>query len=88
MEGVSWRPKYKVPPPGAIVLADLPEDAKGRRIWTCSTCGKSGRWGKGWATYGSILEQEEFGWVRSVTCSDACRSELPKGEVQPDNRRE
>ncbi len=68
-------PRYQSPPPGAVVLAALPVDSHGRKLWTCSGCGRTSRWGPAWSYFGGIFEVEELGWVRGVACSVECREQ-------------
>lgn len=60
--------KWKPPPRGAIILQELPRDAQGRRIYTCSLCDrKSHGWNKGWTWFGSYANLDD-GWVRKTLC--------------------
>jgi hypothetical protein len=47
------------------------------RIWTCSVCKKQERWNKSWSWYGSLREEEDFGFddhQRNAVCSEACKA--------------
>lgn len=54
-----------------------------KRVWKCSVCSQEAVWGKGWAWYGSIKDEDD-GNMGLVVCSDACRKRAPRfTEVYP-----
>jgi hypothetical protein len=62
------------------VMADHCEKINGRRIWTCSGCGKRGEWGDSWSYYGAV-ECRDCGAtpIEWVACSERCMLPIPEG---------
>ena len=58
----------------------------GRKVWTCSVCGRQGEWGKGWEWYGYYKQDGPFDLtggerevVEGVVCSSRCKRKHKRG---------
>lgn len=52
----------------------------GAREYCCTVCGRIDNWGKGWAWYGSLKDEDELSsdeLRKRVVCSDKCRALKP-----------
>jgi len=51
----------------------------GKPAWTCSVCGRVGRWTESWGFFGN-LECTKCGMacIDVVWCSDACKSKIKR----------
>ena len=49
------------------------ETVKPRRVYTCTSCGKTGFWDKGWSWYGSLALSEACPADLPYACSEECR---------------
>ncbi len=83
---MDYRPKFR---PSAKHLSEfvVGGDITGEpRIWICSECGHQGRWGKGWAVYCSLLE-EDYDYAEKLLCPEcAARKNIIYEDATPKSK--